>query len=112
MCVAQVGQSSSGCAAPRPGATQHPPDAKAKFVFQLRSRRDRGCLCTLLQRDDALLLEAKKAAGEWRTGSLTWKPACLDGGLCSEPSVFGDGNLDDSTEAFFERGLHPLSTKV
>ena len=38
--------------------------------------------------------------------------AFLDGGLCSEPSVFGDGNWDDFTRAVFERRLHPLSTEV
>ena len=31
------------------------------------------------------------------------KTAFLDGGLCSEPSVFGDGHLDDVAKAVFER---------
>ena len=50
-----------------------------------------------------LLLEAKKAAGEWRTGASDSESASLDGGLCTERSLLGDGDLDDSAESSWGR---------
>ena len=45
----------------------------------------------MLQRAAVLLLEVKKAAGEWRTRTLI---------------VLGDGDFDGSTKAVPEGGLH------
>ena len=101
MCVAQVGQNKSGCVGGRPGATQHHQTLRRNCVSAAVTSGSWVCVYSdrrLLQREDALLLEAEKAAGEWRTGVSDMEPACLDGGLCSEPSVFGDGNLCHSTE--------------
>ena len=56
-----------------------------------------------------LLLEAKKASEEWRTGLLMPKPL-FDGSLCSEPSPRVVA-LDDSAETIFEGSLHLLSTE-
>ena len=66
----------------------------------------------LLEREDVPLLEARKAAGEWRTGSQIPIPPFLMEGLSLEPSVFDNGNLGGFPEAVFERSLQPLSIKV
>ena len=54
----------------------------------------------LLQKEDALLLKAKIAAGEWRTKSPNTETAFLGEGLSPEPTSPGDGHLDDSPRHF------------
>ena len=72
-------------------------------MILLRSRREsQVSLHTnqrLLQREDVLLLKAEKAAGKRRTTEIDF----LDRGVCLEPSVFGDGHLDDSPRQFLRK---------
>ena len=48
-----------------------------------------------------VLLEAMKAAGEWRTGCSHAETA-LFGSLCPEPSSLGDGALNDPAKTIHE----------
>ena len=59
-----------------------------------------------------LLLEAKKAAVEWRTGVPDAETAFFfDGRLCSEPSPPSDGDPNSSATTLLEGGLHCLGVE-
>ena len=47
----------------------------------------------------AAALATKKAAGGRKTGSLMPEPPFSDGGLCWEPHLLSDCDMDDSAEA-------------
>ena len=69
-------------------------------MFHPLSRRDHGCLCTRTKGCCGGKLRCcsrpRKLLGVENKVSDT-ETACLDGGLRSEPSVFGDVNLDGVT---------------
>ena len=101
---------SSGCVAHRPGATQHLPDAGAYCVSPAVTSGSWVSLCSdqrLLHREDVLLLEAKKAVGEWRTGSLKPKPPVLVEACARShaSSVMGTWMIPPR-QFFWERSLH------
>ena len=109
MCITQVGQVALSAwrivLVPRSILT----DAEAGWCFScghVGSWASLNSDQTLLQGADVPLLEAKKAAGELRSGSLIPKPPFL-----REACARSQAPMGAWTKEVFERGLHPLSTK-
>ena len=81
------------------------------IVSQQRPRRGRVCLCIrpkgCCKGKLCYSLKPIGLPGSGERGSKI-ETAFLGGGLCSEPSILGAGDLDDSVERVLEGRLHLL----